>query len=165
MKPFPSRFVPQMSRKSGAVLAAAALAVGVAGLFVGMGAAPDMSDAEAESSASYGAAFESAFVRSRKVASVRGFRSGVKQGLREGKGAGGTSGAEAGEAAAQTELVAIAEAEAAAAAAEAEAAATNDYVWCDTDGYCLQQSPGSGGPACPPGTVENAGGVVCVPLP
>ncbi len=165
MRAFPSRFVLQLSRKAGAVLAVVALVVGAAGLLLGMGAAPDQSDAEAESSASYRTAFESAIVRSRRVALARGFRSGIRQGLREGKGAGRTSGAEAGEAAAQTELVAIAEAEAAAAAAEAEAAATNDYVWCDTDGYCLQQSPGSGGPACPPGTVENAGGLVCVPQP
>ncbi len=160
-----SRFTPRLSSRSLAVLAAVALIVGAAGIFLGMGAAPDKSDAEAEFSASFATAFEAALVRSRRVASARGFRSGIRQGLREGKGAGRTSGAEAGEAAAQTELVAIAEAEAAAAAAEAEAAATNDYVWCDTDGYCLQQSPGSGGPACPPGTVENAGGVVCVPQP
>ena len=147
------------------LLTLVAVVAGGAGFAMGSESAPDEADAASARDSSYGSAYRTSLVESRRAASGRGFRSGFKEGIREGRGAGLSSGERSGQASAETEIASIAEAEAAAAAADAEAAAENDDVWCDTDGYCLQRSPGSGGPACPPGTVENAGGVVCVPLP
>ena len=91
--------------------------------------------------------------KARSAARAVGLRLGIREGTRVGSKNGKRDGAQ--------EKARLAE-QAAQEQAAKEAAAVP--IWCDTDGYCLQKSPGWGGPACPPDTVENAGGVVCVPL-
>jgi hypothetical protein len=139
-----------------ACYAALAVAFGGSAYAVGSGSAPSQDDAQSAMATarvqSLDAAQAAAQPKARSAASVVGMRLGRRTGLRLGSKRGKREGAR--------EKARLAE-QAAKEQAELEAAAPP--MWCDTDGYCLQQSQGGGGAACPPGTVENAGGVVCVP--
>ena len=130
----------------------------VSGYFLGHENAPSMAQAETTRADAYKASFNNALATGRSASLENGFEEGIRSGRRQGADAGAEAGKVEGTNAAET-IVAQLDQE------SDEAAAAASSTWCDQDGYCLQRSPGSGGPSCPPGTVENAGGVVCVPIP
>ena len=126
--------------------------VGAGAFLAGSSSSPSIEDAtEARDQT-----MEATYPQARKLASARGIRQGRRVGMARGRREGTRNGKAAGAKAGQAELARQREQEAA-------NQISQEDIWCDTDGYCLQKSPGWGGPECPPNTVENAGGVVCVP--
>ena len=123
------------------------------GFVLGTGNAVSSSRASSAEKAAYSVSYKRTSAEEFPIGLREGRRAGRKGGRREGQRRGATQGARAGErdAASQRQDQQSAQ------------QLTQDDIWCDSDGYCLQKSPGAGGPPCPPNTVENAGGVVCVP--
>jgi hypothetical protein len=99
--------------------------------------------------------------KARSAARAVGLRLGIRKGTRVGSQNGKRDGAQ--------EKARLAE-QAAQEQAAKEAAAVPTICF-DADGRtdpngsdCRQVGPRGGGPACPPGSFENAGGGVCVPF-
>lgn len=118
--------------------------VGAIGYLIGSHTAATQSEAMSSERAAY----RESFRESRKSAFERSISRGLRIGSRRGEAAGQRIGISRGSDDAYAAINSTAD------------------TWCDpTDpSYCLQTSPGAGGSPCPPGTVENAGGVVCVPI-
>ena len=133
------------------------LVVAGAAYAVGSQSAVSQDDAQAAMATAreqaLGSTEAASLTKARSAARAVGLRLGSREGTRVGSKNGKRDGAR--EKARRAEQAAQEQ-------AAKEAAAVP--IWCDTDGYCLQKSPGWGGAPCPPGTFENAGHAVCVPL-
>lgn len=145
-----------MSKRWPIVAGAALLLVGsaVLGTLLGTGAAPSQQQANRLGEESYELAFKESFRISFPRGREEGLALGKAQGKKRGAKAGTSRGASAGSEGASAELAAI--------EAEQEAAASPPLS-CQPGGPCFQISPGGGGAPCPPGTVENGTGVLCLP--